>query len=224
MIEVCTAFAPRSDHADLLRADYVKLLKYQVRSCEMFDHPHTVVTDDRTLRVPPYSRIVYAELPPNLMHAMLAAVIERLRRPVTCPIVFVDVDVLIGADLHGAFGGFDVGFTRRTNPVAPINNGAMYVYDAAKALPIFERALSMCGMHWGGDQEAISAALAPVPDAACVQDRDGARIAFLSMHTHNCVPKSPGMRHHQNPFAIHFKGTAAKGWMADYANSFLLYR
>lgn len=222
MIEVCTVYAPRTDHPEF-RRDYLRLLKYQVRTAQHFEHSHTVVTDDPTLKVPEPSRVMQAKLPADLMRAMIAGVIERLKRPVTSPIVFVDVDVLIGLDLHGAFGGFDVGFTRRANDVSPINNGAMYVSDAAKALPIFERALSICGTHWGGDQEAISAALAPVPDHECIVERDGARIAFLSMARHNCAPKMKGARHYQRPFVIHFKGKQAKEWMADYANAWILY-
>lgn len=224
MIEVCTVYAPRTFSVDFL-TQYRKLLKWQCRSLEMFnDHRHTVVTDDPSLEVPFNSRAMLAELPRELMPAMIAGVIERLRRPVTTPIVFVDVDVLIGADLHDAFGGFDIGLTRRANEIAPINNGAMYVWDAARALPIFEHALSICGTHWGGDQEAIGAAVAPVPDTECVLDRRGARVAFLSMSKFNCIPKVRGFRHHNNPFAIHFKGKAAKEWMQEYATNFLLTR
>lgn len=222
MIEVCTVFAKRTDHPDFDR-DYMRLLKFQIRTAQHFGHRHTVVTDDAGLQVPLPSQTLVVSLPHALMHAMIAGVIERLRNPVDCPIVFVDVDVLIGNDLHDAFGGFDVGFTRRANDIAPINNGAMYVYDAAKALPIFERALSICGTHWGGDQEAISAALAPVPNAECVLDRDGARVAFLSMRRHNCAPKERGARHYQDPFVIHFKGKEAKEWMPEYANRWILF-
>lgn len=218
-VEVCTIWAPRPDHPKW-RADYVDLLAMQRDTAARYGHRHLVVSDADL----PGFEVLTTKLPASLMQAMICGVIARLIRPVETHIVFVDCDVLIARDLSEAFDGtFDLGLTRRENLLAPVNNGAMYLAKGAEeaALPFFCNAARLCGDHWGGDQEAISQAAAPVPDHECVETRDGLRIGFLSMRTHNVIPKTEGKRHDSNPFVVHFKGST-KPWARTYAEKFIL--
>lgn len=218
-VEVCTVWAPRRDHPKW-RPDYVDVMELQRDTALRFGHKHVVVSDED---VPGFD-VLRTTLPVSLMQAMIVGVIARLLHPVDTHIVFVDCDVLIGRDLREAFdGSFDLGLTRRVNDAAPINNGAMYLAHGndAAALPFFCHAAQLCGDHWGGDQEAISQAAAPVPDHECVEDRDGLRIGFLSMLTHNVIPKTEGKPHRSKPFVIHFKGDT-KPWAKTYADKFIL--
>lgn len=223
MVEVCTVWAPRPQHAQW-RDDYERLLLLQRATARKFGHRHVIVTDDS--RMMDDRDAVVCTLPDEVMPAMIAGVLRRLAVAVTTPIVFVDVDVLIGRDLSEAFdGSFDLGLTRRVNDKAPVNNGAMYV--AAPLHPavaaFFTGALARCGTHWGADQEAISAQAAPVPDLSdVIEERDGMRIRFLSMKSHNAIPKMEDRRHVSNPFCIHFKGQT-KAWAKTYADHYILH-
>ena len=98
----------------------------------------------------------------------------------------------------------------------------MYVAKngARKAELFFRRALDLCGSHWGADQEAISSAAQPVPGVERVEMRGDMRLAFLSMKTHNVVPKLEGKSHFCNPYVVHFKG-ATKQWADTYADKFV---
>jgi hypothetical protein len=216
-VEICTVWAPRPD-SEQYRADYLEMMDYQKRSVERYGHFHTVVTDDFSLGWR-YNTLPVT-LPREVMPAMIAGVVERLIRPVTNHIVFVDVDVLVVRNLEAVFDGtFDLALTHRQNPVAPINNGVMYMdaTGAQKSLSFFQHALSICELHWGGDQEAISRAAAPVPDEDCTEDRDGFRLRFLPMKRYAAVPKLRGHRH-RDAFCVHFKGET-KRWMAEYCRT-----
>lgn len=197
------------------------MMDLQKASAERFGHAHTVVTDDFSLGWR-YNTLPVT-LPENVMHAMIMGIIHRLMRPVLTHIVFVDVDVLVNRHLVSVFDGtFDLGLTRRINEKAPINNGVMYMdmMAAGKACRFYEHALSICGEHWGGDQEAISEAAAPVPEVECIQEREnGLRINFMSMKDYAAVPKVRGMKH-DRAYCVHFKGNT-KQWMADYYERFL---
>jgi hypothetical protein len=151
-------------------------------------------------------------------------VIKRLEMGGDSDIVFVDADCLINRELSSAFTGFDLGLTRRADPISPINNGAMYVarHGIDRARDFFCKALTLCGGHWGADQEAISQAAAPVPDVECRVERDGMLIEFLSMRQYGAVPKVPGEKHKNFPFVIHFKG-ATKDWAEAYARRFIFH-
>jgi hypothetical protein len=220
-VEVVTVWAPRPTLPQY--RDYTKLMLLQRATARKFGHLHTVVTDCPhlvgfdTLRIP---------LPSNLMQAQLAGQLAFLQSwDDKHPVVFLDADCLVARDLSEAFdGSFDVGLTNRIDETAPINNGAMYLAAGSKqaALAFFGKALDMCAEHWGGDQEAISRAAAPVPPKPCVEDRDGVRFGFLSMLTHNVIPKLEGAKHHNNPFVVHFKGTNKKDWASTYARKFIL--
>lgn len=220
-VEVVTVWVPRPDHPKW-REDYIDLIELQRQTAHHFGHTHIVVTDSEGRGK--FERLI-CNLPQSVMKAMLAGVLERLARPVTSDLVFLDCDALIGKDLSEAFDcSFDLGLTRRLNKLAPINNGAVYVpqQSVAHADSFFRRALDICGDHWGADQEAISQIAAPVPEiSGTIENRGGTRIAFLSMKTHNAIPKYEGKLHRSLPFVIHFKGQT-KIWAQTYAEKFIL--
>lgn len=226
-VEVVTVWAPRAGH-EQWREDYLDLMQLQAQTAARFGHKHTVMTDAEDITdLPSYSIVHRVKLPPSLMHALLTGVITRLQMEAPAPkrhLVFVDVDVLIGRSLLPAFDTrFDIGLTRRVNDKSPINNGVMYVNRTGMftAIQFFQRAYNICEEHWGGDQEAISAVAAPVPEEDGVADRWFGRIAFLSMRDYNCVPKSAGSEHMHRPYAIHFKGDT-KAWAREYAERYLI--
>lgn len=221
-VDVVTVWAPRPSDPHW-RNDYVKLLALQRDTALRFGHKHVVVTDAEldgfdTLFVP---------LGKELMPAMINGVIAYLlaKHDGHSDIVFVDADCLVARDLSDAFAedDFDIGLTHREDPIAPINNGAMYIHRDADlaALDFFESAQALCGIHWGADQEAISAAAAPVPNKDCIEERNGVRFAFLSMRTHGVVPKVRGARHYSDPYIVHFKGET-KAWAQEYADRYIL--
>ncbi len=224
-VEVVTVWAPRPNHAKW-RDDYLTLLKLQAETALFFGHRHTIVTDKRGWPgLPSISKTLRAELPEELMPAMIAGVVARLSLPCDSHLLFVDVDVLVGRELDSAFDQtyFDLGLTRRPDDKAPINNGSMYVNQKGipAALGFFERALARCQNHWGGDQEAISDEAAPVPARdGVLESRDWGKVAFLSMRDYSCVPKVKGQKHHSLPYTIHFKGET-KNWAQEYADRFL---
>lgn len=207
MLDVVTVWAPRPEN-EKWRPDYLELLKLQAQTVRRVGHRHVVVTD---AELPGY-KTLQAELPRSLMHAILAGQLAWLRQwPANQRAVLVDIDVLVCRDLRGAFNGtWDIGLTRRDNPVAPIQNGAMYFDSGCKtaAIALFERALELCGEHWGGDQEALSQAVAPVRPVGSVAQHFGARIGFLSTETHNFGVKNGAPKMHPSRFCLHFKGEA----------------
>lgn len=222
-VEVVTVWAPRPTHEKWDSAQWYKLLELQRRTALRYGATHTVVTDDPLFDI---QGAMQAELPKDLMPAMIAGVLARLTMaPIHDDLLFVDVDVLIAREPDPAFNRtFDIGLTRRANADGIcINNGAMYVDKDAgdKAVRFFTRALARCGKHWGADQEAISAVAAPVPEiSGTVQLRGDTRIAFLSMKTHNAIPKTEGKPHLAHPFVVHFKGPT-KSWARTYADKFI---
>jgi hypothetical protein len=223
-IAVVTVFAPRPEHPNW-RDDYVPLLKLQRATANRFGHPHIVVTDGDLGR--DFDELAVT-LPANLMRAQLAGQIAWLSsaQAKDCATLLVDADCLVARSLSPLFEGaedFDLGLTPRADPVAPINNGAMYIPrgSAEAVLPFFRAALERCAEHWGGDQEAISAIAAPVLEPGGRGERFGARVLFLSMRHYNVIPKAEGARHKSNPFVVHFKG-ATKAWADLYARRFIL--
>lgn len=219
MIEVVTVFAGRDEYPRW--RDYLPLLDLQRRTVERVGHRHVVVSD---APIEGFNCFL-TELPESLMHLQLEGQLAYLRQwGGEDHVVLVDADCLVGRDLRAAFDGrFDIGLTRRDNESSPINNGAMYIAAGAQAAAVafFTRALGFCKEHWGGDQEAIAQAAAPVPRMYTVKRRNEARIAFLSMRSHNVTPEKEGARHAHSPFVVHFKGDR-KHWMRRYAEEFLL--
>jgi hypothetical protein len=216
-VEVCTVYTPRPSHPQW-RDDYPALMAAQRASALRADCSHTVVTD---VAMPGFD-CLRADLPENLMQAMIVGVIKRLEQPVRTHVCFVDVDVLINRSLLPIFtrAKFDLGLTYRVNQIAPINNGVMYVPQKgqAGALMFFREALRRCGTHWGADQEAISqAAEGVVHIDGTIALRSGARVQFMTSKYYAAVPKAALARH--DAYAIHFKG-AAKDWMLGYAAHF----
>lgn len=204
LIDVVTVFAPRPQHPKW--REYVELLRLQKRSVQLFGHRHCVVTDGdmpgfETLRV---------YLPPSLNHALIGGQIAALEAwSGEHPLVLVDADCLVCRKLDGAFdGSFEIGLTSRENPIAPIQNGVMYFAPGGKpaAIELFNRARELCKEHWGGDQEAISQAVAPVPREHCVETRFGARLSFLSTKTHNWSPKKVPDQIREDRYVVHLKG------------------
>lgn len=218
-VEVVTVWAPRESH-EKWRVDYLDLIRLQKRSAERFGHKHTVVTDAEIDKE--FGGLITL-LPDELMPAMIAGVIARLRWGGDSDLVFLDADCLVVRNLDPVFERreFDLGLTRRISLAAPINNGAMYVdgHSIPQALRFFERALAFCGNHWGADQEAISQAAAPVPFNECVQERFGVTISFLPMNLYSAVPKTKLMQH-KRAFVVHFKGET-KDWAQAYFDRFI---
>lgn len=225
MIDVVTVFAPREEYAHW--REFLPMLDLQRRSVEKIGHRHVVVSDVDGLRMMELHKyqLFTAELSQSLMHLQLEGQLAYLNHwSGEYPLVFVDADCLVLRDLGRVFapGNFEIGLTRRDNPVAPINNGAMYIAAGAKAaaLKFFGRALELCQAHWGGDQEAIAQAAAPVPEKYCIKRRGAARIAFMPMSLYNWTPKVEGVHSGKNPYVAHFKGER-KAWMKTYAEAFL---
>lgn len=224
-IQIVTVFTPRPQHPKWY--DYLALLRIQRDSARWFGHGHLVVTDSH---LPDEFNQLRTYLPPELMQAMIAGVVAKLKHARYevgggAHLVFADCDCLVARNLDEAFDSdipFDLGLTHRVNDLSPINNGAMYVPQSgiAAALAFFEHALSICGTHWGADQEAISQAAAPVLDEDGYALRHGCRVSFLNMKRYAAVPKTHLSKHGEGTFIVHFKGNT-KEWMADYARSFV---
>lgn len=224
-VDVVTVFSPRDDYPQWPL--YLPILEMQRDNVHNFPDHHHVVVSDNPARLPGFN-VLEVWLPQNLMKMILAAQVAYLEQwDDSYPVVLVDVDCFVGCDLSRTFNGkFDIGLTRRSDAKCPINNGAMYVSAGArtKALEFFRTALSICEDHWGGDQEAISRAAAPVPSVEGIWERNGTRFAFFSMKTHNVIPEKEGAFHKRKPYIIHFKGEKKKPWMKTYYDLFLKKR
>lgn len=208
---------------------YIPLLRWQRDSTLAHkEHSHIVVCDQN---LPGFDCIVRGEdaEPLSLMKSIITSQLVALDAwNGKHPLVLVDADCLVLRDLHGAFdrfnGYWDVMLTNRSNPVAPINNGVMYVSppNKKKIIAYFQKALSLCKDHWGGDQEAMGAAAAPIPmDYHGIVERAGLRINLVTMKYYAVVPETEGQRHKRGQYMAHFKGTNRKPWMATYAKMFL---
>lgn len=221
MIEVATVFAPRPQHPKW--REYLPLIELQRQTAKHWGCRHTVVTDAHL-----GFDALTVDLPESLMRAQLAGQIAFLEQWAgDNHLLLLDADCLITHDPKEAFDGkFDLGLTWRDNPNCMINNGAMYVSAGAKerALGFFRHALTLCKDHWGGDQEAISQAAAPVPMVNDQQGmRHGALVRFLSMRDYASVPMREGIAStKKTPFVVHFKGEHRKEWMATYVRKFIL--
>lgn len=224
MIDVVSVYAPRRRNAHFM--DYMPMFKAQQRTCEKFGHRQVIVTDDPAAVAAAGFETISVSLPKSLMFALMAGQLAWLENWTGADhTVLVDADVLIGRDLASAFTGeFDIGITNRNVPESPVNNGAIYVDKAARqqALDFWTRAYQLVGDHWGGDQEAIAKAAAPVPlEDHGIEVRSGARIAFLPCSKYNMTPGVNGAAGTGKPYAIHFKGER-KHRMADYARAYIL--
>ena len=218
MIQVVTVYAPRPAHPKWM--DYLPLIRLQKRTAEKFGHAHLVVTDGGPLEG---LRTLQAPLRESLMWAQLEGYLAFLEHwDGAHPAVLCDADVVIGRDLAGAFdGGFDIGLTSRDEQTSPINNGVMYIGAGAReaALKFFRAAHALCEGHWGGDQQAISQAAAPVREKGD-WIRQGARVRFLDRKRYNMTPAVNGVAGKGRPFAIHFKGDR-KHQMQPFADAFI---
>lgn len=219
MIEVVTVFTPRKSHPKWM--DYGPLLKAQQGSVTVHGHKHVVVSD---AKYKGFNVLPVPKLSECLMHAIMEGQLAYLRQwSGNHPVVLLDVDCLVAKPLDPIFKhrDFDLGLTNReAEHVSPINNGAMYVAPGNKdaVVAFFERAYALCGSHWGGDQEAISQAAAPVPFTHGIEERNGLRIYFMSMLTFAAVPEDANRRFKHSPYVIHFKGEERKKWMVAAAH------
>lgn len=223
MIEVVSVYTPHPTHEKF--QDFLTMLRLQKRTAEKFGHRHLVVSDQDLAGEG--LNVIRAELPTSLMQAIVVGQMVYLREhwDGEHSAVLVDADCLIARNLAQAFGDWHLGLTNRDDDRSPVNNGAMYVNGNKPAvLNFFEKVLHFTKNHWGGDQEAVSKAAAPVPRAShYVEERSmGLMLAFLEMRSHNVIPREPGLRHKSNPFIVHFKGTERKAWMRTYAERFIL--
>lgn len=189
--------------------DYRPLLDLLARSAARFGHRHVCITDAATAPTLPCETFV-TDLPHNLMQAVIVGQLAWLRSAeFTEDAVLVGADCLIARDPAGAFGDgdADVIVTSRPWDDAPINNGAVYVrHDVRRAVvALYERAMEACGEEWGADQNAVAAAVAPVPAEHGIATRHGLRILFAPMRTHNAAPKSVEDVAAE-AFVVHFKG------------------
>lgn len=222
MIAVVSVYTPRPDHRKW--RDYLTGMALERDTAQRWGARHVVVTD---VEMPDFETM-RTELPQSLMKAQIAGQIAYLEQwSNDHHVLLVDADCLIARDPAEAFcDRFDLGLTWRDNPACMINNGAMYIVAGSKerVLPFFRHALALCKDHWGGDQEAISAAAAPVPKQDGKRgERQGAMVEFMSMRTHNCVPTKENAAHREPvPFVVHFKGEHRKDWMRAYAENFIL--
>lgn len=204
MIDVVTVWAPRKSD-EHWRDTYLDLLAMQAKTVHRARHRHIVVTDTElrgylTLR---------AQMQESLMFAILEGQLAYVKQwSGDHPFVMLDIDCLVARKLDPIFNGsFEIMLTNRSSAVSPIQNGAMYFDAGCKqaAIDFFERSLELCLPHWGGDQEAISKAVAPVPQGHVgTERRFGVRVKFaptdLFNHSSKEVPRL------KNRFVFHFKG------------------
>lgn len=205
MIEIVTVWAPRPAHPKFI--DYMPLLDLQRRSVERVKHRHRVVCETQLAG---YDCLEVGALPESLMHAILAAQLKYVEQwDDSHPVVMLDIDCMVMRPLDDIFEEpFDILLTYRANEASPIQNGAMYFNAGAKqaALRFLDSAYALCKEHWGGDQEAISKAVAPVPDQDMNEERFGACIAFRSTKKYNWSPKLLRRDYKKNRNIVHFKG------------------
>lgn len=221
MLEVVTVWAPRPEHEKW--RDYLPLLQIQRKSCARLGHRHVVMTDAAPGALPGYETR-QVELPRNLMFAILTGQLAYMEQwSGEFPVVLADVDCLVVRNLVEAFdGSFDVLLTNRKSEASPIQNGAMYFAKGAQeaARQLLRRALELCKDHWGGDQEAISQAVAPVPVRHVVEQRFGKRFYFASPDPYNFSPRGAMPKMNHGRFVVHFKGDS-KSYAAPYARAML---
>lgn len=220
MVEVVTVWAPRPEHPKYL--DYLTLLRIQRDSARRVGHRHLVVTDCDALEG---YETLRADLSGSLMKAILEGQLAWANQwDGEGHAVLLDIDCLVLVDLGLAFDrSFDIGLTSRKDRAAPVQNGAMYFAPGSQnaARRLFSQALERCGDHWGGDQEAISQVVAPVPQPTTMARRLGVRVAFLSTDTHNYSPKVPPEKIPARRFVMHMKGEMRKPWVEPFARRFL---
>lgn len=220
MIEVVTVWAPRPDHAKFF--DYTPLLRCQRHTARRVGHKQVVVTETAHKD---FDCLVTGPLSASLMHAILEGQLAYMRQwSDQHPVVMVDADCIVIRDLKEAFtGDWDMAMTWRDNDVSPIQNGAMYFAPGSRAaaIELFTAALGYCGTHWGGDQEAISRAVAPVPRKNQITRRFGKRFGFLSCEYHNHTFAGQPHKLARDRFIEHFKGEHRKAWTLEFVKRFL---
>lgn len=221
--------------------DYQNLLAILFRSVELFqpDAKMAVLTDEYAQldSLPPDVAIVRLPIDPDrVVHSRLTAQIEYLRTHAeTSPVVFLDPDIIINADLRPlvAEATFDVALTYRDLPDMPINDGVIVINGGPgqEGLRFLELVRSVYDRqfagdpYWFGHQRALIAtlgksrfALRPSNDIRL----DGIRVRLLPCDQWNFSPEderafAQGLRDKR---ILHFKGER-KALMSLYWQKYL---
>lgn len=209
----------RAEYPDA--AEYVPLLRILERSCLMFGLRHIVLTDQATKdEIEQAGMTVFAmDLPRNLTRALTEAQARCLERFIYDDILLTGADCLIRRDFRDHVPPADLAIILRPGHKRHrINNGFMFVPTAsnAKVAPLFRRIADDTRSEMCDDMAAIERALAPMPDDYGTIERAGLRVAFLPMDVWNAGPKSATNAAEQ-AFVLHFRGTARKRVMLDWA-------
>lgn len=218
---VVSVFMERDAHKPYT-VDWRRLLRLLDASARKFGCRHLCLTDPATAHTLPCDTYALEGLPDELMPAIILAQRAFLTSgEFDADAVLVGADCLVNRDPRAAFeAGADVVVTSRPDHGGPLNNGAVYcpLHGRSHALALYDRATAACRDHWGGDQEAVTEAVAPIPRAYGIETRHGARIAFRPMATHNHPLDRPSQS--SEAFIVHFKG-GRKGWMPEWASTHL---
>ncbi len=219
---VVSVFMDRDDHQPQT-VDWRRMLALLDASARKFGCRHVALTDPATAASLPCDTYALEGLPHSLMPAIIRAQRAFLASAeFDADAILVGADCLVNRDPRLAFEeAADIIVTSRPGAgVSAINNGAVYCrLDArAHAVALYDRAIAACRDHWGGDQEAVTAAVAPVPAAHTIEDRHGARIGFRSLTTHNHSPDR--LASPSEAYIVHFKG-GRKRWMVEWARQHL---
>lgn len=207
-MNIVSFYAPRRDHP--LFQDYTPFLQILGQSCRRYGHRHIVITDD-----PEIEDGFLAEMPDNLMQAIIAGQLAYLKSPLAQEdTVFVGADCVLARDVAEVFGQeFDIAFTTGPFRDCILNTGAIYIRGGAPVSYIWERALSGMGEVWGDDQLALAAVVNPTLEPS-VTVGPGPTIRFLPVDPYNLAPEYPGDDCTRG-YVLHFRGPR-KGWMQDY--------
>jgi hypothetical protein len=189
-------------------ADYRVLLTILFRSVELF-HPGAkaaLLSDERTPfeSLPAHIDIVRAPIDPDrVLYSRLLARMDYVRRHAgTSPVVFLDSDMIVNADLGPLVAEeFDVALTYRDHHRrVPINGGLAVVKGGPQGagLRFLERVRSIyveefsTKLHWG-DQRALISAVGYDRFALRTSDLidvDGTRILLLPCEQYNFSPEN----------------------------------
>lgn len=217
---VVSVFMERDAHKPYT-VDWRRLLRLLDASARKFGCRHICLTDPATAHTLPCDTYALEGLPDDLMRAIILAQRAFLAsEEFDGDAVLVGADCLVNRDPRPAFEADVVVTTRPGHGPGSLNNGAVYCHRAARehAVALYDRAFALAKPHWGADQEAVAAALAPIPAGFGVEERHGARIAFRPMTTHNHPPDRPVQP--SSAYIVHFKG-GRKGWMPEWARQHL---
>lgn len=212
--------------------DYIAMLAQVQKSCDRLGLRHVVLTDaagreaiaarPEAADIETFVRV----LPDRLMQACTRSQALWMREGdwKDGDTLFVGADCLIMRHPAKVFPrDVDLAVTFRPGHERyPINNGAMFIPFASRALAacFYDRVADTCRQKWGDDQRAVANVLAPMPDGHGTFERHGMRVAFLPMAVFNDWPRTPDDRRRE-ACVLHFRGKGRKDWMLPWARKFL---